>query len=200
MKKIFLISIVFFTINAFSQNKTSKQIAKNINQRNDIKTQKLDSIVNWISFEEAQNLAKTNPKKVYVDVYTDWCGWCKRMDATTFSNPVIARYMNKNFYCIKFNAETHDTIILNGKKYYNPAANGQRGTHQLALFLTNNELKGYPTSLYLNESFTNLQTISNYFDAAGLEPILHFFSENVYIKSKPEVDAFYANFKSELKK
>ena len=97
MKKIFLISIVFFTINAFSQNKTSKQIAKNINQRNDIKTQKLDSIVNWISFEEAQNLAKTNPKKVYVDVYTDWCGWCKRMDATTFSNPVIARYMNKNF-------------------------------------------------------------------------------------------------------
>ena len=32
-----------------------------------------------------------------VDVYTDWCGWCKKMDKETFNHPVIAKYINENY-------------------------------------------------------------------------------------------------------
>ncbi len=53
--------------------------------------------VKWYSFEQAVKLNKQNPKKIFIDVYTDWCGWCKRMDKVTFSNPVIAKYLNKYY-------------------------------------------------------------------------------------------------------
>ena len=60
--------------------------------------------VNWLTFEQASALAKTKPKKMLIDVYTDWCGWCKKMDATTFANPKIAAYVNQYFYAVKFNS------------------------------------------------------------------------------------------------
>ncbi len=56
--------------------------------------------VAWLSWNEAATLAETdkNPKKIFVDVYTDWCGWCKKMDKDTFQNGEVAAYMEKNFY------------------------------------------------------------------------------------------------------
>ena len=66
--------------------------------------------VNWMSWDEAVEANKQNPKLIFVDVYTDWCGWCKKMDASTFGNPVIAKYMSENYYAVKFNAEGKDTI------------------------------------------------------------------------------------------
>ena len=73
--------------------------------------------IKWLTWEQAQAEQKKKPKKVFVDIYTDWCGWCKKMDATTFENPKIAQYMIDNFYCVKFNAETHDDIMFKGQKY-----------------------------------------------------------------------------------
>src|SRR5688500_17422950 len=73
--------------------------------------------IKWMTWKEVQEAQKKQPKKVFVDAYTDWCGWCKRMDATTFSNPEIIKYVNKNFYAIKFDAETKDVITFKGKSY-----------------------------------------------------------------------------------
>jgi uncharacterized protein YyaL (SSP411 family) len=61
-------------------------------------------LVKWLTFEEAIALHKENPKKVLIDLYTDWCGWCKVMDRETYSNAEISTYINENFYPIKFNA------------------------------------------------------------------------------------------------
>jgi len=59
--------------------------------------------VNWLTWNEAAELAATdkNPKKVFIDVYTDWCGWCKKMDKDTFQNPTVAAYMSENYYMVK---------------------------------------------------------------------------------------------------
>src|SRR4249919_2233805 len=57
--------------------------------------------VNWMSIDDVQVAMKKQPRKVWIDVYTDWCGWCKRMDKTTFSDPNVIRYMNKHFYAVK---------------------------------------------------------------------------------------------------
>jgi thioredoxin-related protein len=66
--------------------------------------------IHWMSFEEAVKKNETVKKKLFIDVYTHWCGWCKRMDASTFLIDSIADYMNEKFYAVKLDAETKDTI------------------------------------------------------------------------------------------
>ena len=72
--------------------------------------------VEWMSWEEAVALAESGQqsKKIFVDVYTDWCGWCKRMDATTFQDPKVVAHMNKHFYAVKFNAQQKEEIEYKG--------------------------------------------------------------------------------------
>ena len=73
--------------------------------------------INWISFEEALSRSSKEPKKIFMDIYTDWCGWCKKMDKSTFTDPVVIDYLNKHFYSVKLDAETKDTITYKAKDY-----------------------------------------------------------------------------------
>lgn len=73
--------------------------------------------VNWLSWEEAMVQNQVEKRKIVVDIYTDWCGWCKKMDAHTFEADIIAAYLNENYYAVKFDAERRETITYNGKEY-----------------------------------------------------------------------------------
>ena len=85
--------------------------------------------VKWYSIEEAVQLASEEPRVLVIDVYTDWCGWCKRMDATTFSDPAIAKIMNKHFYPVKLNAEDKEDVVI-GDRTFKFVNSGQRGYHE----------------------------------------------------------------------
>ena len=50
--------------------------------------------IKWTSFEDAIKKYQQQPKEIFIDVYTDWCGWCKKMDKTTYKNDVIVKYIN----------------------------------------------------------------------------------------------------------
>ena len=51
--------------------------------------------INWVSFNEALELQKETPKKIIMDVYTNWCGPCKMLDRNTFQNSLIHRVFGK---------------------------------------------------------------------------------------------------------
>lgn len=106
--------------------------------------------ITWHTWEEAQQLMEKKPKKIFIDVYTDWCGWCKRMDKETFTDAEVAKYMNENFYAVKFNAEQQEDILYKGTTLsYRPG--GRRGVHELAVSLLDGRL-GYPSFVYLDEN------------------------------------------------
>ena len=113
------------------------------------KTVNPDGSLDWYSIEEAGKLKNTESKLYMIDVYTDWCGWCKVMDRETFSNPVVIDYLNKNFIAVKFDAEQKTAIQFNGKTY-NWQALGRNGINELALELLNGQMS-YPSIVYLDK-------------------------------------------------
>jgi len=150
--------------------------------------------INWLSVEEVQEKMKTEPRKVYVDVYTDWCHWCKVMDKNTFSNKDLIQYMNDNFYCIHLDAESKKPILFNGKQYgfaTNTRAN------ELAAEWMRGQLS-YPTSIFFDENFVNPQPIPGYLDVPTYEMIAKYIKENKH-KTIP-FEKYKSTFKGTWKK
>ncbi len=148
-----------------------------------------------MSFEQAIELNKKTPKKIFIDVYTGWCGWCKVMDAQTFTNPVIIKNMNKYFYAVKLDAEMKDTVKFQDVVFVNPNPTQRGSTHQLAAALLNNQMS-YPTTVYLDENFSMLGPVPGFLKPDAMEPILKFYGENCYKTEKWE--DFSTKFKGEV--
>jgi thioredoxin-related protein len=136
--------------------------------------------IHWMTVEEVQEKMITEPRKVYMDVYTDWCGWCKVMDKKTFTNQYVIDYLNKNFYCIHFNAERAEEVLFNGKKY--GRSEGSK-TNELAIQWMGQRMS-YPTSLFFDEGFTNPQPVPGYLEVPNMELIATYFVGNFH-KTKP---------------
>lgn len=166
--------------------------------------------IKWLTFEEAVKLNKTAPKKIFIDLYTDWCGWCKVMDRTTFADTVIAKYMTDNFYAVKFNAEGKDPV-----KFYGPvmkydslkkekvvvndtivfkydATAGRNGTHGLAMALTDGRLS-YPTFIILDTNFQRLDIIAGYQQAPVFETQINYYGSGSNVTMP--YDQFVKDFK-----
>ena len=150
--------------------------------------------VKWLSFEEAIKLNKENPKPIIIDVYTDWCGFCKKMDLETYSNNTIATFINKNFYAIKLDGEEKKDIVY--KEYtFKYQKEGRRGYHQLPATLMNGKLS-YPTTIFLTKDEELLQSIPGYLDKKTFEKVVNYFSSNAHNTKKWE--DFEKDFKSSL--
>ena len=66
--------------------------------------------IKWMTFDEAIAAQKKNPKKIFVDIYTNWCGPCKMLSSNTFTNKDLAKYVNDNYYPVKFNGEGNELV------------------------------------------------------------------------------------------
>ena len=138
------------------------------------------SLVNWRTWDEVSNMSAADKtgKKYLVDLYTSWCGWCKRMDKTTFNDPEVAKYINERFIAIKFDAESKEDIVFNNQ-IYKYQKMGARGYNELAMALTNSSMR-FPTVVFLDESGAIIQAIPGYQDPLSLNQIMHYFSDNFH--------------------
>ena len=132
--------------------------------------------IRWLSLAELRSDYNKKPRPIIIDVYTNWCGWCKVMDRDTYSNDKVASYINDNFYAVKFNAESTDSVELGSKKYgYNPSYNA----NDLAVYLLYGRM-GYPTTVLLSSLEAQPAPLSGFLKPSELEPPLKYFGEGAY--------------------
>ncbi len=132
--------------------------------------------VHWMSWGEAVEANAKEPRMIMVDTYTDWCGWCKKMDKSTFMNEIIADYMNEHYYAVKLDVEMKDTVVFNGYTFVNPRPDANRSTHQLAASLLDNKLS-YPSFVFLDHTFQRIQILPGYRGPRQFEPIVRYYIE-----------------------
>ncbi|EPR65633.1 thioredoxin family protein [Cyclobacterium qasimii] len=107
--------------------------------------------IEWHSFEEVIEKTAENPKMILVDVYTDWCGWCKKMDRNTFTDPKVIAYVNENFYAVKLNAEDRKKKFeFKGEEY-----NGQTMARQM-------KVRSYPNFVIMDSAMESITQLPGY--------------------------------------
>jgi thioredoxin-related protein len=148
----------------------------------------------WYTFAEALELNKKEPRKIVVDVYTDWCGWCKVMEKNTYNNEIIAEYLNKKFYIVKLDAEQKEDVKI-ADKTYKFVPQGRRGYHELAAILLRGNMV-YPSVVFLDEKVRILQSFQGYIRAKQFDQIIKFIGENHYITKS--WDEFIASYESQI--
>ena len=154
MKNLFLSLVLMFAVTAVVPQETK---------------------INWITLEKAQELNNKAPRTIIMDVYTEWCGPCKMMMSNTFSNPEVVKYINENFYAVKFNGQGPESVKLKDKTYANPTFDKARGInsrnsqHELAVFLG---VRAYPTLIFFDENFNLLKNEVGYKSPEAIMPVL----------------------------
>lgn len=134
--------------------------------------------VQWMSIQEAIELNKTEPRKVIVDIYTDWCFWCKKMDEATFQHPEIVNYINDNFYAVKLDAQMQESVFFKENEYYFDTKD-LGGFHEMAFYLTRGRLS-FPSVVFLDELMNNPQPIAGFQRPVDMDKLLKFFGDNYY--------------------
>jgi thioredoxin-related protein len=130
-----------------------------------------------LTFEEALVKAKAENKKVIVDIYTDWCGWCVKMDKDVYGNAEIKKIVDEKFIFVKLDAESKNKHSYSGKQYTE---------EELAAGF---EATGYPTTVFLepdgkliefNYDKSRMKNIPGYFKAGEFKKILEFIRDEKY--------------------
>lgn len=156
--------------------------------------------ITWMNLADVNKIVEKNIKKnkvkedklIIVDFYTDWCGWCKRLDSETYKDPEVAALMNKYFYPVKFDAEQQDSVAFAGLNYkFKPS--GSRGTNEFALTMASRPggRIGYPTITIISAMGEKIAVEAGFKNAAKMKVFLTYYGEGHY-KTKD-----YATFEKE---
>lgn len=179
-KTILLLTIIIFSLSSKAQEK-----------------------INWMSLNAALELQKTTPKKIIIDVYTNWCGPCKLLDKKTFQNNDVATYVNQNYYAVKFNGEGNEIVNYKENTFGNPnydesKANKRNSSHEFANFM---QINAYPTIAFLDETGNFIMPLRGFYKPKQLEFYLKMFAKDKYkeLTTKEKFEAYNNSFKPKFK-
>ena len=158
--------------------------------------------INWMSFNEALEAQEKEPRKIFMDVNTDWCGPCKLLDKNTFQNADVAKYVNENYYAVKFNAEGTESIDYQDFVYTNPNYDPNReGRNSQHLFAHAMKINAYPSVVFFDEEGNLIQPLPGYKTPQQLEIFLKMIESDDYLEitTAEAWQEYQSNFESTFK-
>jgi thioredoxin-related protein len=193
MASLIMLAIIFFAFKKSTlqasintpENRVSNYIAPNahnfelVSANTYIEYKDNSSLVHWITFDEAYKQCKLNPRPILIDVYTTWCGPCKMMSAQTFNHPAIAKYINDNFYAVKFDAESKDSVKFDNYIFVSSDPSNPKAPHQFAASILDNQL-AYPSIVFLNNQIQRIDILKGFMPANQFDPIIHYYGSGDY--------------------
>jgi thioredoxin-related protein len=143
----------------------------------------------WMTLQEATTAMQKEKRPILIDLYTDWCGWCKEMDKKTYTNDSVIAYIGQKFYPVKLNAESRETFLWQDRKF---RFNSSYRANDIALYLTHGQLS-FPTTVIIPLGDPDPQPVPGYLKPEELELIVKYFGEGQY--GKVPFEAWQRNFK-----
>lgn len=143
--------------------------------------------IDWINISAADSGNAGKP--VLIDLYTDWCGWCKVMDRKTYTNKALAAYVSEKFYAVKVDAESRSAIKWKGKTFL---FSSTYKANEFAVFLTNGRL-AFPTTVIIPADGSEPQAVAGYMKPNEMELFLKYFGDQAY--KTMSFDAFQKQLK-----
>ncbi len=132
--------------------------------------------IEWLSYDEGLVKAKKEGKHLFVDFTAKWCGWCKKMDKTTFVEPEIVKMLNNHFVAVRVWGDSNKELDIEGYKIT-----------EKNLASKDYKVRGYPTFWFLDPAGTKLGAVSGYQPATSLKNYLEFVKDKKY-EEKNETD------------
>jgi thioredoxin-related protein len=165
--------IVGLTINSNAQQKSASKAAAAAPPAS-IKTDGVFAT----DFTAALASAKKDKRPVFVDFYTDWCGWCKKMDQESYTDPGIQKQIKDGWVAMKINAEDDSKKgVFNGKSMSH---------REIAQYF---RVSGYPSFLFIDKEGKPVTVLPGYFPKADFALVLKYFKDELYTK-KVELDRY----------
>lgn len=119
----------------------------------------------WKHWNEGLQEAQKSGKPMLVDVYTDWCGWCKRMDAEVYAKPEVSGYLERHFVTVRLNAESTEQATWQGHTY---------SSRSLA---SSFDVSGYPTTIFFDTAGAHLANVPGYIPRERFMLLLRFIGD-----------------------
>ena len=113
------------------------------------------------------------------------------MAKNTYTSKKIIRYLNENYYAVRFNAESGESVDFN-KLAYQGAKDGRY--HSLAYSLLEGNMD-FPSTVFLDEELSVLMVIPGYMDTRKMEVVLHYFKEKIYLDEGKSFQEYERNFR-----
>ena len=141
---------------------------------NSVHAQKSAETIQWLSFGQLNDSLSVKPKKVFVNFYADWCLYCKEMDRTTFQDSAVIKSLNENYYAVKMNVESKETIFFGNEIFSNKRIKKANSVHEIALLLAGRKNKPFslPAFVLFDENFQAQSRYFQFLDEVSLLKIL----------------------------